>query len=188
MSSYVYDRFGHRVGEVNAWTCVYDADGFKAGSINVWTNSVTDEYNRHVGSADSYGNVYGVTGRKLCSVPFWGDEVVDTSGNLLGKIGLAGAPEPPMDMQWRGAAALLLLCADMQKADIDAIRAKAKAEWEAHQNAIFWASAKKAERERRFTAAAANGVDSVKEFLKTPEGKIYKSEHWVELLLKGLLL
>lgn len=106
----VYDRRGRKVGSVNAWSGVYDASGNKVGSINIFSNNVTDAAGNIVGSVNWHGEAYGASGEFLCKVAFFGSDVKDAHGNLLGSVGPAGAPEPPPDMQWRGAAALLLLC------------------------------------------------------------------------------
>ena len=65
------------------------------------------------------GNVCNAAGRLLCKVQFYGSEVRDAAGRLIGSVGLAGAPEPMPDMQWRGAAALLLLCAGLDQPNLD---------------------------------------------------------------------
>jgi len=106
----VYDRSGRRIGSVNAWTGVYDASGRKVGSMDIYSNRVYDAAGSLAGTADWSGNVHDVSGRFLCKVPFFGVGVKDASGNTIGSVEIAGAPEPPPDMQWRGAAALLLLC------------------------------------------------------------------------------
>ena len=126
----VYDSGGRRVGEVNAWRGVYDATGRKAGQVNIWSDKVIDASRHLVGTADSSGNVRGVMGYQLCKVPFLGLEVFDVFGNHLGSVGLAGAPEPAPDMQWRGAAALLLLCGGLEDIVVDAHQKRQEAIWE----------------------------------------------------------
>lgn len=106
----VYDSDGTKIGSVNAWSGVYDVNGSKVGSVNIFDRKVYDSAGNFVGSADIYGNVCDLSGDFLCKVPFWGFDVKDASGNLIGSVEIAGAPEPMPDMQWRGAAALLLLC------------------------------------------------------------------------------
>lgn len=119
----VYDRTGRKVGSVNAWTGVYDASGRNVGSIDIFSSKVYDAADHFVGTADWHGNVHDASGRFLCQVPFLGFQVKDASGNVIGSVEIAGAPEPPPDMQWRGAAALLLLCLDQPtgKPDLEAL-------------------------------------------------------------------
>lgn len=105
----VFDASGRAVGSVNGWSGVYDAGGRKIGSMNIFSRKVFDSSGVHVGYADIHGNVSDVSGRLACKVPYFGDVVTDPTGAVLGRVGIAGAPEPMPDMQWRGAAALLLL-------------------------------------------------------------------------------
>lgn len=117
----VYDRAGYRVGFVNAWSGVYDAVGDKVGSINIFTGKVHDSSGSYAGQADIHGNVYGPAGEFLCTVAFFGFDVKDSHGAKIGSVGIAGAPEPMPDMQWRGAAALLLLCREPAKPDLERV-------------------------------------------------------------------
>ncbi len=89
-------------------------------------------------------------------------------------------------MQWRGAAALILLCHDMQKEDIARVRAekalaKIKAEAEVAER-----QRQKLERGRLHKEASASGSEALRKFFGTPEGKVYKAEHRLELMAKGL--
>ncbi|MBM4456356.1 MAG: hypothetical protein FJ011_01115 [Chloroflexi bacterium] len=106
----VYNCNGRKVGSVNAWSGVYDASGRKVGSVDIYSDRVYDASGRCVGTADWHGNVHDASGRYLCQVAFFGGRVKDARGDVIGSVEIAGAPEPPPDMQWRGAAALLLLC------------------------------------------------------------------------------
>ncbi len=115
----VYDRNGRKVGTVNAWSGVYDAHGRKVGTVQIFTSKVYDASGRFVGTADPWGKVRGPSGNLLCTVPFLGSDVRAADGSYLGSVGIAGAPEPPPDMQWRGAAALLLLCGCREEAVAD---------------------------------------------------------------------
>ena len=105
----VYDKRGRRVGSVNVWSGVFDTNGRKAGSINIYTDRVSDAAGRTVGTADSHGTVCDTSGRVVCNVSFFGRSVKTPGGSVIGQVGVAGAPDPHPDMQWRGAAALLLL-------------------------------------------------------------------------------
>jgi len=105
----VHDRDGRYVGYVNAWTGVYDASDRKVGSIDIFSNRVSDASGRVVGTADRNGRACDASGRFVCQVAFWGFKVTDGRGEVIGSVEIAGAPDPMPDMQWRGAAALLLL-------------------------------------------------------------------------------
>jgi hypothetical protein len=106
----VRDYSGRTVGSVDAWNGVYDTMGRKVGSVDIYSSRVYNAAGQCVGSADIYGKVCDSSGRFVCQVAFFGFKVTHSSGSVIGSVDNAGAPDPPPDMQWRGAAALLLLC------------------------------------------------------------------------------
>lgn len=106
----VFDKFGNKVGSVNAWSGIFDSQNKKVGDLNIFSNKVFDSENNLIGEAFSDGEVRDISGNLLCKVAFFGSKVKDPNGNVIGNVGIAGAPDPMPDMQWRGAAALVLLC------------------------------------------------------------------------------
>ena len=91
----------------------------QGGRHHIFSDKVHDAAGRYAGSADIHGNVYGPSGELLCRVALIGSEVEAADGTTIGTVGIAGAPEPMPDMQWRGAAALLLLCQQGEPAGQD---------------------------------------------------------------------